>query len=98
MARYVSPDDICVNCGCPRWKHHQVRGEGYTRYAHCKVCGSKKCWFFRIKKPMTTGQTYIKKNVVKARHLTNLIFSYLFCKKCTQDEVCSKHFSRFMLL
>ena len=51
MNYQASPNDICANCGCPRWRHNlYVNAKHGNRSAHCKKCGCAKCKQFRWRK------------------------------------------------
>jgi len=47
--RNATMNDICQNCGCPRWRHHMIRAgkDNFLRYSRCNKCGSAKCKQFR---------------------------------------------------
>src|SRR6266581_1432394 len=44
----MTPNDVCCNCGCARWKHNQYsRPVIGKRTGHCRRCGSLRCCQFR---------------------------------------------------
>lgn len=48
--RDSTPNDICVNCGCPRWRHKLITyyyKKKIKKLGHCTKCGSLKCKQFR---------------------------------------------------
>lgn len=53
FSKAAGPNDICVNCGCPRWRHHITnidKTSSKKRYGHCNRCGSLKCRQFKRNK------------------------------------------------
>lgn len=45
MSGYAqSPNDICENCQCPRWRHKSPTNGSS---GHCRRCGSVKCRQFK---------------------------------------------------